>query len=164
MSVSKKSNIIFILKARYKNFLFSLQMRRVYHALVVAYHYINFLSNGKKFLKKVIMLWSSGCYIKCRWSVTCCFRKIRGTMQFCWKNIFFSMQEDYASFSSTLVISYMTWTWSVTCLVIWISVTLYIENFFFDATNHTLFSSTKEVTFYTCRIKQANKMANAQET
>lgn len=78
---------------------------RVYHALVVAYHYINFLSNGKKFLKKGIILWSSACYIKCRWSVTCCFRKISATMQFCWKNIFFSMQEDYASFSSTLVIS-----------------------------------------------------------
>ena len=74
------------------------------------------------------------------------------------------MQEDYVSFSLMLVIS-MLYDVNMKCnLFGHINVTLYIENFFSDARNHTLCSSTKRVTFYTYRIKQANKMANAQET
>ena len=67
------------------------------------------------------------------------------------------MQEDYASFSLMLFIS-MLYDVNMKCnLFGHINVTLYIENFFSDARNHTLCSSTKRVTFYTYRIYKASQ-------
>ena len=91
-----------------------------HYALVVAYHYIIFFfANGKKFFKKGIILWPLACYIKCRWSVTCCFRKTSTAMQFCWKKYFSWCRKIMLHFLWCLSSAcYMMWTWSVTCLVI----------------------------------------------
>ena len=82
-------------------------------------HDFFFFANGKKFFKKGIILWPLACHIKCRWSVTCCFRKISTAMQFCWKKYFSRCRKIMLHFLWCLSSAcYMMWTWSVTCLVI----------------------------------------------
>ena len=82
---------------------FSLQTRRVYYALVVSWHYINYkfwIEIFEIFLEMEILkkgwLWSWACYFTWRWSVTYCIKNlIKKSVTFTIgsKKIFFLMQE-----------------------------------------------------------------------